>query len=182
MADPAREEEGDEGMARGNRELTVSSTEVVARSGTPCGYRNQGNRAAAPARRKLRLRRLQWLLGHHLLALGVDDDVRRGGHGLRASLRRWLWVLTAVNGRGARVGESWRGKKSSREKGEVTRRVLLVSVARRGGSGTPGTSRVSRWRSPAGACSTASCFGLQGGRRHGVSGLGPGASSWARGQ
>src|ERR1041385_998728 len=127
MAKQARKEEGDEVMGRANRELTVISTGVVARSRTPCGCRNQGNRAAAPARRKLRLRRLQWLLDHHLRALGVDDVVAREGHGLRAPLRRWLRLLTAANGgrsrgRRGKRGEEGRARERRGKRSTASRR------------------------------------------------------------
>ena len=40
MAYPARVEEGDDGKAREDRELTVIRTQVVARSGSFCGRSN----------------------------------------------------------------------------------------------------------------------------------------------
>lgn len=55
MADPARVEEGVDGVARVNRELTLKSTEVVARSQLLCGGRNRRKLAAAPAMKRLKL-------------------------------------------------------------------------------------------------------------------------------
>src|ERR1041384_499231 len=99
---------GDHELDEEGQELTVNLSEVVAWLLLHCGGRNQRRRAAAPARRKLRLRRLQWLLGHHLKALGVDVGAASRGQGLAAPLRRWPQISVTASGGGSRVRRGFR--------------------------------------------------------------------------
>src|SRR4051812_13732758 len=113
--------------------------------------------------------------------MGVDVDDAHEGHALRAWLRRWPRVLTAVNGGGARVsansakeevkGDAQRWKGSGMELGFSRRedrpRGVLEAPRRSGGT-----------RRALGA--PASCLGARGGRRQGSpGGLGSARRRWA---